>query len=56
MFWCANKGVYLSKKKAIKKCIGVNLRKRHRICPHLKEVVDEDSYPHQFVPYRHRAE
>lgn len=45
MFYCQKKQVFLFGKKAQRKCINTNLRKRGRICPHLcqKEAENETS-------------
>lgn len=47
-YYCRKKQIVLFGKKAQKKCINTNLRKRGRVCPHLceREVGDEASvYP-----------
>ena len=44
-FYCLKKKLFLFGKKAHKKCINTNIRKRGKICPHLceKEAEDEAS-------------
>lgn len=37
MYWCGKKQIEMTDKKARKKCINKNIRKRGKVCPYLVE-------------------
>lgn len=40
-FWCEKKGRWIHRKKAVKKCINLNIKKRGMRCPSL--MTEEDA-------------
>lgn len=53
MFFCGKKQQYLTGKRVLKKCIGINLKKRGRICPSLEARDEETGYGFSLsLPYR----
>jgi hypothetical protein len=35
-YYCRKKQKYLTERRALKKCVGINLKKRGRVCPALE--------------------